>query len=115
MIEETIVAVVADHGGYRNTHGITPPFAAEIYVPLLIRGRKNKGREGKGRDLIDCFYLKKLTMFFPGPGVKNVNMEDFGFPDVYSLDMPVTVLNALGIEKGKFMRGRVLEEIYGDV
>ena len=62
MIEETIVAVVADHGGYRNTHGITPPFAAEIYVPLLIRGRKNKGREGKGRDLIDCFYLKKLTM-----------------------------------------------------
>lgn len=38
MIEETMVVVVADHGGYRNTHGITPPFIAEVYVPLLIRG-----------------------------------------------------------------------------
>ena len=38
MIDETIVAVVADHGGYRNTHGITPPMIAEVYVPLLLRG-----------------------------------------------------------------------------
>ena len=51
---------------------------------------------------------------FPGPGVKNVNMDDLRFADVSTLDMPVTVLNALGIEKGKFMRGRVLEEIYGE-
>lgn len=46
--------------------------------------------------------------------MKNVNLEDFGLADVSTLDVPVTVLNALGIEKGKFMRGRVLEEIYGD-
>ncbi len=38
MLEETIIAVVADHGGYRNTHGITPPMIAEVYVPLLLRG-----------------------------------------------------------------------------
>lgn len=54
------------------------------------------------------------TLFHLGPGVKNVNLENFEFADVSTLDMPVTVLNALGIEKGKFMRGRVLEEIYGD-
>ena len=39
MIEETIVVLVADHGGYRNTHGITPPMICEVHVPLLIRGR----------------------------------------------------------------------------
>ena len=33
---------------------------------------------------------------------------------VSSLDVAVTVLNALGVEKNKFMRGQVLEEIYGD-
>ena len=38
MLEETIVAVVADHGGYRNTHGITPPMIAEVYCPLLLKG-----------------------------------------------------------------------------
>ena len=43
-----------------------------------------------------------------------MNMDDLRFADVSTLDMPVTVLNALGIEKGKFMRGRVLEEIYED-
>ena len=41
MLEDTIVAVVADHGGYRNTHIITPPSIAEVYVPLLLRGRGN--------------------------------------------------------------------------
>ena len=40
MLEETIIAVVADHGGYRNTHGITPPMIAEVYVPLLLRGMR---------------------------------------------------------------------------
>ena len=29
-----------------------------------------------------------------------------------NLDVAVTVLNALGVKKNKFMRGQVLEEIY---
>ena len=41
MLEDTIVAVVADHGGYKNTHRITPPMIAEVYVPILLRGRGN--------------------------------------------------------------------------
>ena len=49
-----MVVVVADHGGYRGQHGWTPPFIAEVFVPLLIRGnlmgREGKGREGKGRE-----------------------------------------------------------------
>ena len=56
-----------------------------------------------------------LYLSFLGPGVKNVNLEDsLKYCDVSTLDMTVTVLNALGIEKGKYMRGRVLEEIYED-
>lgn len=39
MIEETMVAVIADHGGYKDTHDITPPFIAEVFVPLLIQGK----------------------------------------------------------------------------
>ncbi|XP_028405072.1 uncharacterized protein LOC114527579 [Dendronephthya gigantea] len=86
MLDETIIAVVADHGGYRGTHGITPPMIAEVYVPLLLRG----------------------------PGIANIDLDNdlIDRPDISSLDMPVTVLNALGIEPGKYMRGRVLEEIY---
>ena len=38
MIDETIVVVVADHGGYKNNHNWTPPFIAEVHVPLLLRG-----------------------------------------------------------------------------
>ena len=38
MLEDTIVAVVADHGGYQDTHRTTPPMIAEVYVPILLRG-----------------------------------------------------------------------------
>lgn len=86
MIEETIVAMVADHGGYKNNHNWNPPFIAEVYVPLLLRG----------------------------PGIKNVDLDELKYRDYSSLDMPVTVLNALGIEPGRYMRGRILEEIYED-
>ena len=55
-----------------------------------------------------------LIHSFAGPGVKNVDLDTFEYRDISSLDMPVTVLNALGIEPGKYMRGRVLEEIYQD-
>ena len=41
MIDETIVVVVADHGGYKNNHNWTPPFIAEVYVPLLLIGMLN--------------------------------------------------------------------------
>ncbi|XP_028405180.1 uncharacterized protein LOC114527671 [Dendronephthya gigantea] len=84
MLDETIVVIIADHGGYRNGHDWTPPFIAEVHVPLL----------------------------FKGPGIKNVDMDKLDYRDISSLDMPVTVLNALGIEPGKYMRGRVLEEMY---
>jgi phosphoglycerol transferase MdoB-like AlkP superfamily enzyme len=40
MIEETIVAMVADHGGYKNNHNWNPSFIAEVYVPLLLRGNE---------------------------------------------------------------------------
>ena len=86
MIDETIVVIVADHGGYKSSHGWVPPFIAEVHVPLLLLG----------------------------PGIKNVDLDNFEYRDISSLDMPVTVLNALGVEPGKYMRGRVLEEIYED-
>ena len=38
MIDETMIVIVADHGGYKATHGYTPPMICEAYVPLLIRG-----------------------------------------------------------------------------
>ena len=55
-----------------------------------------------------------MHFILAGPGVRNVNLEEPEFSDVSSIDMTVTVLNALGIKPGKYMRGRVLEEIYGD-
>ena len=58
--------------------------------------------------------IKKYQLFQEG----QTSTREHGGPSVrrcvHSPDMPVTVLNALGIEKGKFMRGRVLEEIYGE-
>ena len=41
MIDETMIVVVADHGGYKNNHDFTPPMICEAYVPLLIRGKTN--------------------------------------------------------------------------
>lgn len=56
---------------------------------------------------------KYLVLFLcTGPGVKNKDLDQDEYRDILSLDMPVTVLNALGIEPGQFMRGKILEEIY---
>ena len=38
MIDETLVVMVADHGGYKNNHNWVPPFIAEVHVPLLLLG-----------------------------------------------------------------------------
>ena len=43
-----------------------------------------------------------------------MDLDEFEYRDISSLDMPVTVLNSLGIEPGRYMRGRILEEIYED-
>ena len=51
---------------------------------------------------------------FSGPGILNINLDDpLAYRDISILDMTTTVLNALGIEPGRYMRGRILEEIYG--
>ena len=59
MIDETIVAVVADHGGYRNTHGITPPMIAEVYVPLLLRGMMRINYTAKTLPSCNRFVINK--------------------------------------------------------
>ena len=56
----------------------------------------------------------QLIFVFTGPGIKNVDLDELKYRDYSSLDMPVTVLNALGIGPGRYMRGRILEEIYED-
>ena len=38
MLDETIVVIIADHGGYRNAHDWAPPFIATVHVPLLFKG-----------------------------------------------------------------------------
>ena len=47
MLNETIIAVIGDHGGgygndhgggYGNDHGVKPPSIADVYVPMLFRG-----------------------------------------------------------------------------
>ncbi|XP_028405103.1 ectonucleotide pyrophosphatase/phosphodiesterase family member 3-like [Dendronephthya gigantea] len=83
MLSETMIVIVADHGGWRSSHGFGfKPFSALIDIPVLIRG----------------------------PGVlRNNSLED---TYVSNLDVAVTVLNAIGVEKSKFMKGQVLEQIY---
>ncbi|XP_028404142.1 uncharacterized protein LOC114526818 [Dendronephthya gigantea] len=83
MLNETMIVIVADHGGWRSSHGFGfKPFSALVDIPVLIRG----------------------------PGVlRNNSLED---TYVSNLDVAVTVLNAIGVEKSKFMKGQVLEQIY---
>eukprot|EP00054_Salpingoeca_dolichothecata_P031821 m.264715 g.264715 ORF g.264715 m.264715 type:complete len:310 (+) comp28163_c0_seq1:70-999(+) len=79
IIQDTLVIVTADHGGWRHEHGLFNE--ACMYIPAL----------------------------FWGPGVKA------GFKDpvyVTDADFAPTALNALGLQPGEFMQGRILEEIY---
>ena len=39
MLEETLIAVVSDHGGWRDTHTYDQPFGALVDIPVLIRGK----------------------------------------------------------------------------
>lgn len=48
MLDETLIIIVSDHGGYRNTHGfcsgpntecLSFTMTATMNVPMLIRGK----------------------------------------------------------------------------
>ena len=79
MLNETLILVMSDHGGYHRQHGY---FNEEnVFIPAL----------------------------FIGPNVKqNTKLSQY----ISIMDFPSTVLNALGLESGKHMRGRPIEEIY---
>ena len=55
-----------------------------------------------------------LKFFNSGPRIRNIDLDNCELDgrDISSLDMPVTILNSLGLKPGRFMKGRVLEEIY---
>ena len=79
ILEDTLLILTADHGGYMFGHGQFNQVC--MYIPAL--------------------YL--------GPGVKQ------GFKDTKSTsnkDFAPTALNALGLDPGEFMTGRIVEEIY---
>ncbi len=39
MLNGTLIVIVSDHGGWRNTHDFQfQPFSASVDIPLLIRG-----------------------------------------------------------------------------
>ena len=79
ILEETLIILTADHGGYRFSHG-----------------QFNQV----------CMSIPALYM---GPGVKK------GFKNTKSTsnkDFAPTALNALGLDPGEFMTGRIVEEIY---
>ena len=79
MIDDTLIILTADHGGYRNVHGSF--MQACMYIPAL----------------------------FVGPGVqKGYNITSY----TTNKDFAPTALNALGLQPGKYMVGKVLEEIY---
>ena len=60
-----------------------------------------------------CGMVKRefsLSFLYIGPGVLKNNSLENTFVSI--LDVVPTVLNAIGVEKSEFMRGRVLEQIY---
>ena len=79
IMNDTLVVLTADHGGYRYSHGDFN----EI-----------------------CMYIPALYM---GPGVKaGYTIGNY----TTDKDFAPTVLNALGLQPGKYMVGHVVEEIY---
>ncbi|XP_046847209.1 uncharacterized protein LOC124440816 isoform X1 [Xenia sp. Carnegie-2017] len=93
MLDETLVMVVSDHGGYRNLHGecngpntecLSFTMTATMNVPLLLRGPRVK----KGYNM-----------------TANRNY-------VANRDVVQTALHALGLRKGRYMTGKVLTEAF---
>ena len=76
---------------------------------------RTTGDIGKGQFFVEWkLHLKPWGISFSGPEIRNMDLDNsYKYRDVSSLDMPITVLNALGVAPGKYMRGRILEEIYG--
>ena len=40
MLSDTLVTVVADHGGWRGTHHFDLPFSAVVDILIFMRGKK---------------------------------------------------------------------------
>ena len=38
MLNETMVVIVSDHGGWNRSHSFVKPFSALVDIPILIRG-----------------------------------------------------------------------------
>ena len=80
ILNQTLVMVTADHGGFGGGHGLFDE--SNMYIPAL----------------------------FMGPGVKpGLKITSY----VTDKDFAPTALNALGLQPGKYMVGRVVEDIYG--
>ena len=62
---------------------------------------------------INCvfnYYLSVVAINILGPGIKkNFNMNQ---TFVSNRDLAITAMNALGLNKGEYMTGRILEEAY---
>lgn len=79
ILQDTLIMLTADHGGYRTSHGSFNQ--ACMYIPAL----------------------------FMGPGVR----KGYTLPlYISNKDFAPTALNALGLMPGKYMTGRILEELY---
>eukprot|EP00667_Euglena_gracilis_P016017 EG_transcript_16705 len=81
IINDTLILVTADHGGWRNTHG--QPTQACVYIPAVFAG--------------------------PGIAASPTPLPAF----IASQDFAPTVLHALGLGRGRSMRGRALTELFG--
>ena len=80
MLNQTLVMLTADHGGFGGGHGLFDE--SNMFIPAL----------------------------FWGAGVKpGLTISRY----VTDKDFAPTALNAIGLQPGKFMVGRVVEDIYG--
>lgn len=38
MLDDTLIVIVSDHGGWRNSHSYSKPIIANVDIPILFRG-----------------------------------------------------------------------------
>lgn len=99
MINKTLIMLTTDHGGYRSSHA----FCQYLHNKTLFPDSN-----------ICASYFMPSVMEIPvllqGPGIKkNFNMNQ---TFVSNRDLAITAMNALGLNKGEYMTGRILEEAY---